>query len=219
MNPMPSELKCCRQVRPGNSARHFRNPAPVLRHPRIRQILDQHHGAHVIEIGAGCLRNAAHLQERGFRVTAVELPEVAAIFESEYSRFRRMGGTVSHQVGTHRKFKIALATFVFETICDRSLRKRVLESLGKQLERDGILIMSVRGPKDVVTASNAGVRCSDGYLTPNRTFSRGFTRAQAERFLSSCGFRQIEFLHKPRTKEPKLLHLVAGKGGGHGRTT
>jgi len=75
----------------------------------------------------------------------------------------------------------------------------------------GFLNLSVRGPADLLTAKNRGRPCFDGYLTPNRTFARSYTRPQMERFLRACGFRRLQFLHKEETEAPKLLHVVAWK--------
>ncbi len=203
---------CCRQVIPGNSARLFHNPAPVLSHAAVQEILRSHKAARIIEIGGGCLRNALYLQNLGFRVCVLELERSQHKFQSAYADFRSRGGKVLKKTPRSGKFDIAIATFVIETICDRRQRAALVSAVNKLLKPTGCLVVSVRGPADLLTAKNAGIACSDGYLTPNRTFARSYSRRQLEDFLRACGFKKLQFLHKPDTQTPKLLHVIARKG-------
>jgi hypothetical protein len=75
-----SNSACCDRSRLENSARYFPNPAPILTKPRIRQLLAAYAGARVLELGAGCLRNALFLQRQGFRVSVVEVRGLEARF-------------------------------------------------------------------------------------------------------------------------------------------
>jgi hypothetical protein len=86
--------------------------------------------------------------------------------------------------------------------------RRIFRLLGKR----GCLIMSVRGPRDVLTAHREGTPCGDGYLTPNHTFVRSYTRAELDSLLLASGFRSVMHLHKPASHEPELLHIIARKG-------
>ncbi len=203
--------KCCLGVVPQNSARMFSNPAPILRKPLVKELLQANNGRTVIELGAGCLRNALHLQELGFGVSVLEVVGMEERFPSQYRAFRRVGGRVLKTLPRLGRFDFSLATFVIETICNSQHRSELIVRVRRSLRPGGFLIMSVRGPRDLLTAHNTGVPCSDGYLTSNRTFSRSYTRLQLERFLLTCGFRRLHFLHKKRTKEPELLHVVAWK--------
>ena len=189
----------------------FSNPAPILHKPLVKELLQANKGRTVIELGAGCLRNALHLQELGFGVSVLEVVGMEERFPSQYRAFRRVGGRVLKTPPRPVRFDFSLATFVIETICNSQHRRELIVRVRKSLRPGGFLIMSVRGPRDLLTAHNTGVPCSDGYLTPNRTFSRSYTRLQLERFLLTCGFRRLHFLHKKRTKEPELLHVVAWK--------
>lgn len=200
---------CCKSVKPENAARSFTNPAPILRNQRVLQVLEKHIRGRVLELGAGCLRNALHLQKLGYRVFVLEVPGMKPRFPAQYKMFESRNGRVLAEFPKEIKFHVALATFVIETICDPKVRTSLLRATRHHLTPDGSLILSVRGPSDVVTATAKGKRCSDGYFTPNQTFSRAYTRAELQRFLTSCGFRQLEFLHKPSTKQPELLHVLA----------
>src|SRR5262249_7487640 len=124
---------------------------------------------------------------------------------------RKNGGIVHYSFPTGRKFNIMVSTFVIETVCRVDERKQLLAKFHQQLTKDGVLILSVRGPADLVTAIASGKRCSDGYITPNKSFARSFTRAQLRAFLLATGFEYVQFLHKDGTKEPEYLHAIASK--------
>lgn len=190
----------------------FSNPAPILSKPRIQALLEEQTKGKVIEIGAGCLRNSLFLLNEGFRTTAVDLPGMEDRFPKQYQKFRQRGGTVLlGKFPVKGQFDFGICTFVVETICEPVKRFRLLKNIARKLSRHGFLILSTRGPADVVTAHAKGIRCSDGFLTPQKTFVRAFNRAQLSRLLRSAGFARVEFLHKPGINSPELLHVIAFK--------
>src|SRR5439155_8256575 len=217
-----SSTHCCDRVLGHNAARMFAHPAPLLRKPVVRKLIEESSGT-IIEYGAGCLRNALYLQERGWTVAVVELPRVRARFPLQYQRFKQAGGYLlewnpgegraarcpSWPPGPPRKYDLALMTFVLETLCRPCWRTALLSDCSSRLKPTGTLLLSLRGVSDVVTRYARGVRCSDGYLTPLRTFVRSYTCRQANQLLRSAGFTEIIFLHKKRTLSPELLHLMA----------
>ena len=71
-------------VVPQNSARIFSNPAPILRKPLVKELLQDNKGRSVVELGAGCLRNALHLQELGFWVSVLEVGGMEERFPFQY---------------------------------------------------------------------------------------------------------------------------------------
>src|SRR5882724_3638674 len=83
---------CCGKVKPENAARKFSNPAPVLGNPKVRALLES--PSTIIEVGAGCLRNALYLQKSGHRVNVLEVNAMKARFPEEYERFEKKGGTL-----------------------------------------------------------------------------------------------------------------------------
>jgi methyltransferase family protein len=201
---------CCAAVVPVNAARSFTHPAPILGKTRVRDLLASCRGGRGVEIGSGCLRNSIHLLKTGFHMTAVDLPGIEERFPNQYSEFRRRGGRVILASLQDRKlYDFAVCTFVIETICRPGVRLDLLVRTRKALRESGFLIISVRGRADVVTASNSGLRCSDGFFTPNKTFARAFDRNELRRVLASAGFGEIEFLHKLESKTPELLHAIA----------
>jgi hypothetical protein len=188
----------------------FRNPAPILSKPAVLSLLEDRDGAEVLEIGAGCLRNSLYLQSLGFVVSVVEVKGIEDRFPEQYDTFLRRGGRVFYSVPAHR-FNWALGTFVIETICNPTVRNQLIRDVHGSLAHGGFLLLSVRGPKDLITAQAKGVRLSDGYLTPNRTFSRAFSPKQLQILMKSCGFKELHLLHKASTADPELLHAIAYK--------
>jgi hypothetical protein len=212
---------CCSHVVGSNSARLFRCSAPILRKSAVQQLLADNHGGRIVEIGAGCLRNALYLQHLGFRVTVVELPALRQRFYNYYRGFEAAGGgfvrwpevrgaLAGPPTSSWRgPFDLAIMTFVIETICRPRLRLALLRECRTHLRQGGSLIISVRGLADVGTARAKGARCSDGYLTPLKTFIRPYDRPQLEQLLRGAGFRTVQFLHAANTVAPELLHAVA----------
>jgi 2-polyprenyl-3-methyl-5-hydroxy-6-metoxy-1,4-benzoquinol methylase len=183
-----------------------------LRKPRVQQLLAAIPGARLVEVGAGCLRNARHFLDAGFIVTAVDLPGMSERFANQYEAFVLAGGTVClGPIPPGAEFDVAVCTFVIETVCQPVLRLALLRSIMSALRDDGFLILATRGPADVTTANAKGVACSDGFLTPNRTFVRSYDAEQLTRLLIAAGFDSVEILHKPDTVAPELLHAIAHK--------
>ena len=203
--------RCCKGITPSNSARRFHNPAPILKKSGVKKLLASNKGCMVLELGSGCLRNALHLQSCGFRLAVIEVREMEARFPDEYKRYRNRGGLGIARLPTRFRSQIVMATFVIETICSPPVRTQIVIDAVKHLKKGGFFIFSVRGPSDLVTAKHSGVRCSDGYRTPNHTFARSYTRKQFARFLNNCGLKRHEFLHKKKTMQPELLHVIAWK--------
>jgi len=187
----------------------FKSAAPVLHKRAVHALLKQKQGCAGIEVGAGCLRNSLFLLKKKFKVTVLEVPGMDTRFPENFAMFRRRGGTFTSRLPKSRRFELAVATFVFETICDRKLRAKIVRGVFESLNRSGCLVISARGPSDLVTAHEKGRHCSDGYLTPGYSFARSYTRSQLRRMLSRSGFRKVEFLHKNGTRSPELLHALA----------
>lgn len=202
---------CCKQAIPQNAARMFSNPAPIFRKQRVQQLLTMRARGKSIEIGAGCLRNSLYLLRAGFKATAIDLPGIELRFPTQYRQFTEQGGKLLLGSLPKTCFDFAVCTFVIETICQPVNRVRLLANIARILGKQGFLILSTRGPADVTTAHGRGIRCSDGFITPNRTFVRSFNASQLVRLLRSAGFSSIELLHKPGTKAPELLHAIAFK--------
>jgi hypothetical protein len=142
-------------------------------------------------------------------VSVLEVPGMEARFPDNFAKFRKLGGTFAARLPKKQQFGLAVATFVLETVCEKSLRAEIARDLCMSLGKSGCLIISIRGPSDLVTARRKGVRCSDGYLTPSYSFARSYTRGQLLLLLTRSGFRKIEFLHREGIESPELLHALA----------
>lgn len=202
-------MKCCDRCRPLNSARMFKNPAPIFEKAAVLELLSQKHKGNVIELGAGCLRNSMFLARKGFHVSVLEVEGMEARFPENFAKFRKLGGRTIVKLPKASKFDLAVATFVIETVCEKHLRAKLIRDLSNSLLQSGCLIISVRGPADLVTARESGKPCSDGYLTPGYSFARSYTRLQLLRLLNRNGFGKVHFLHKNGTKSPELLYALA----------
>jgi hypothetical protein len=203
---------CCKLVKPENAARMFAHPAPVLSNARVSRLLDKRRQIRILEIGGGCLRNALYLAGMGHRVTVLEVPGMEHRFPEAYQRFGAVGGRLLGSLSQAPIFDIVISTFVVETICNRRERLTLLRDVNNHLRIGGCLILSARGPRDLLTAQHEGVPCGDGYITPNHSFARSFTRPQMERLLRQAGFQVLEFLHKDSSIEPEYLHVIASRG-------
>ena len=226
---MPAST-CCTATRPHNSARQFKQPAPFLRRPAISALLASKEEARVAEVGAGCLRNALYLQELGFDTTVFELEAVIPRFQPQYDLLLARGGRlVSIQANTSpglallkaarlagkscraQSFDTIVMTFVLETMCQPKSRRDLLRGCRTLLKRGGKLLLAVRGGSDVAPAYAKGKRCSDGYLTPLRTFIRSYTKAELGALLRSCRFGRVDFLHRPDSLAPELLYAIVDR--------
>ena len=200
---------------PANTARSFAQPAKVLAEALVKQLLAKRPAPSVLEYGGGNLRNALYLQRRGHAVTVIELERARERFPARYENFVRLGGKVLlHPQGEptitiRRKFHIALATFVLETICAPSERRALLQHCRGQLKPDGTLILSARGFADVVPSIGGNMRYSDGFVTAQGTFVRSFSKRAIIGLLSSSGFRDVIFLGASCNPTPRFVHAIA----------
>lgn len=212
--------KLYKKVKPINAARRFENPSPIFKKCRVSSILEGYSGADIIEVGAGCLRNSFYLAKLGFSVTVLEVEGIQERFPDSYNRFRDIGGkvyfakygengTFTYPCFKNERYGIAIATFVIGTIVLPQERINLLKMVAKILEESGVLILSIRGHDDVLTASAKGIPCSDGYLTPNNTFIRPYDRNDVQILLEESGFENIEFLHLKETISPELVYVTA----------
>lgn len=150
-----------------------------------------------MEIGAGCLRNAKWLLNKGVQVDVVESPTVIQKYSRQYSVFKQKGGQVFYETKWPRKlYDIIVCTFVLCVITTKAERKRLVKKMRDRLKKKGILFLSVRGWGDVKTKTRKGRRWRDGFVTPNMTFVKPFTRKELIELAESCHL----MLH-PETKK------------------
>lgn len=204
-----SEPRCCRDVVESNSARSWSRPSEILVNSGVIALLDSLQGGRALEVGAGGLRNALFLLKRRLKVDILDPFSTSEQFAKRYRQFLRLGGSVLTRTPARAAYDVVVATYVLETICCPSERANLVAVIAKSLKVGGCWLLSVRGPRNIVLAGRGTSRCSDGYVTSQRTFVRSFTPAELRSLLRPRGFRSLTFLHKASTAEPELLHVIA----------
>jgi hypothetical protein len=201
--------RCCAEVVVSNSARPWSGPAEILLNPRAEVLLDGDHGRRVLELGAGCLRNARYLLKRGMKVDVYDPFATDEHFSRQYRSFLQAGGFVLKRQPPSLVYDVVVSTYVLETICCPDDRGDFIGLVKESLQPKGSWLLSVRGPVNIVLGRGGTRRCSDGFITRQRTFVRSYTRAQLAALLTNHGFRSLTFLHKPSSTKPELLHVIA----------
>lgn len=208
--------KCCKDVVPENAARVFDTPAPILKHKQFTTVLECETPVSVIEYGPGALRNANYLIDCGLVVTVVDLKQTIERFEDRYTTFQNKGGRVwsfesmrKRACPKHPSMDLAVCTFVLGAICDPAIRDLLLRDCRARLRLGKPFFLSTRGASDVLTINRGAQPCSDGYITPNRTFVRPFTISEISALLHKSGFDDITPLHRPGFNCPELVHVIA----------
>jgi len=141
----------------------------------------------------------------------MELQPVVDRYREKYDQFRRIGGKLLTQWPKPQAFDIVVSTFTLETICRKDERYEHLNKLIWSLKKGGRLMLAVRGPKDVKTATRKGRKCGDGYITPLKTFIKPFTVRELLRLLENRGIRIMRLYGGSRENEPKIIEIVAEK--------
>jgi len=200
---------CCEEVVASNSARSWSRPAEILRKSKVTALLDGIGRTRVLELGAGCLRNSLFLLKQGMKVDVFDPFATAVHFAQQYRSFLRQGGSVLTRRPARSAYHAVVSTYVLETICSPDDRSEFVELVRESLHPHGSWLLSVRGLANIVLGRQGTRRCSDGYITSQRTFVRPFSRAQLTALLTEHGFRSLTFLHKAWSTKPELLHVIA----------
>jgi hypothetical protein len=199
-------------LRSTNSARRFERP--VL---GVQLAIEQgwiEPGQTILELGAGCLRNARFLQSvLRTPVHAYDTAATVARFAEDYRRFEENGGVVIREPPA-QQFERVIVSFVLETLCPcGDSRREVLKTVYRCLRPGGALILSVRGRSDVIDNLNPAVTryCgrSGGFVTHLHTFVRPYSQDEIRHLLEGAGFTEVRSLQAYRLASPRKLHLVA----------
>jgi len=169
------------------SARRFPMPARIVREALGAGLL--HAGQSVLEVGAGALRNAVHLQSAGLRVHAVEEKLTVARFADDYQAFKESGGRVFVGTWPRGRYGAVVCTFVIGVVTPKAARLDLLRQIAGALKDTGILLLSARARGDVKTKTRRGRKWRDGFITPNGTFIKPFRRDELLRLAQNAGLR------------------------------
>jgi len=127
----------------------------------------------VLDYGAGRLRHAYFLSDKGFDVTVLDTPKQAkriAYAETVFSWH-----TNDHPVPPNA-FDAILLTFVLNVVDDKSVREAIIEECALAVGGCGDIYIEVRTPQSVEQAKHK-TPYKDGYLIGKHklTFQKGFT--------------------------------------------
>jgi hypothetical protein len=145
-------------------------------------------GRDVLEVGAGSLRNVPHYSSKAKSVSVSELPIVIQRYSKAYDDVTARGGEVTAGSLPSGRFSVVIMTFVLETICQPRDRYVLLKEVASHLSKRGVLLLEVRGPKDLRLHRFQYEPLSDGfYSAATKTFVRGFTKTEVKAMLSRVG--------------------------------
>lgn len=141
----------------------------------------------VLDYGAGTLRNALYLAERGFRVYAADLPEQVRILRGHPGVGRLAGLYKAADLkGAGLAVDLVLSTYVFNIIARRSQRVCYLENVVASLRPGGYLLMEVCSFSDP-----AGLDPTmEHYLHANGGL-KSYSHVELDRVLAPYGFRRL----------------------------
>lgn len=145
-------------------------------------------GSTVLDYGAGRLRNAYFLQEKGYIVSIMETPlQLSRLQEKGIERFQSVYTT---QETISEVFDAIICSFVLNVIPDRLIRSEILSHIEQILAEEGTLFLEVRKPRGVL-ATKYHECYEDGFVIGkgiSKTFQKPYTKDEIELFISQHGF-------------------------------
>lgn len=159
----------------------------------------------ILDYGAGKLRNAKYLVEKGHCVSVLDIPaQISKWSEEDKGRFTRVypsGEKIEHT------YKTILLTFVLNVIPSLEDRKSVLKEIDSLLDNKGTFIVEVRREKGILNSKNIE-NYEDGYIVGKgkvRTFQKPYTKEEFVGFISEV------FEVKDIKMESDSIIIVAGR--------
>lgn len=137
----------------------------------------------ILDYGAGKLRNAKYLIEKGFNVSVLDIPEqVIKWSEEDKSLFSNVYTEIPKDI----QFKTIFNTFVLNVVPSENMRKEILSNIHSLLTFDGKVVIEVRRDKGIMSSKHIE-DYNDGYILGNgnvRTFQKPFTTDYIEELVS-----------------------------------
>jgi SAM-dependent methyltransferase len=174
--------------------------------------------AEILDFGAGKLRNAVYLLEKGYRVCAVEYKDLfdesaqAAALWKRAKRFRHRFSTLEypHQfLGSSGRFDLAILINVLNIMPVPAERLLVLQHCYRKLQPAAHLLWyTQRGDADYIDRLVPAYRIGDGYYVGRgsklKTFYREFTVAEIDALLGSAGFEFVQAIPASPRNQARL---------------
>lgn len=151
---------------------------------RYHRFFKKRKAYNVLDYGAGNLRNAAFLSDKGFNVYAADLPE-----QLRRSRSLTVADNLSGLLESGQLHKsqlnvdVVISTFVLNIISDAAERERYIRNIVKNLRPGGYLLMEVRCREMSKKGDCACAKCS--------TCAKSYSREELDKLLAPYGFRRL----------------------------
>lgn len=191
------------------TARQFRQPSPLFRWANDQGLLGR--PGRALVLGAGLLAEATALRDLSWKIDALETPTSLAARSDFYAEWETKSPgcrVVASLDDVHAPFDLIVITHVLEFVPSPAERTALLSACRDRLALDhGRLLLSLRGWSDV-NAARTKRPAGDGFVTGLGTWTRGFTRSEAEALIQEAGLTLSEGPQGARSKSPEQVRLV-----------
>ena len=150
----------------------------------------------VLDYGAGKLRNAKYLLDKGFSVSILETEEQIRRLKARYGEdiFKPYEGVFSLQRLPSSKYSLIICAFVLCVLQGKIDRLNMVQNIYNLLEEDGVAIIETRTEKCILNAKFIEPY-KDGYLIGKnkvKTFQKPYTEDELKNLFVENGFEIIQ---------------------------
>ena len=146
----------------------------------------------ILDYGAGKLRNAKCLKEKGYNISVLDTAIQVDSWKSEDKKLFNI--YKAHEVDIIKdKFDIITCSYVLNVISDIKERESVLLNIKNLLNQNGLLLIDVRGTNSL-SGTKSKEPFNDGYIVGKgsiRTFQKEYSKQEIISLLESFGFEII----------------------------
>lgn len=146
------------------------------------------HTSHVLDYGAGRLRNTNYLLDKGYKVSILETPlQLERLYHQDFSTLQNVY-CVNDEV--EEKFEVVLCSFVLNVVPNPEDRSHILKRSYDLLTPSGKLYVEVRKRRGILNNKHK-MEYGDGYVVGNqevRTFQKPFEKVEFIDYISAHGF-------------------------------
>jgi hypothetical protein len=145
-------------------------------------------GSHVLDYGAGRLRNTHFLLQKGYDVSILETRlQLENLAHQDLSKLQDVY-CVDDNIT--RQFQVILCSFVLNVIPEPVVRSHILKRCHDLLNLSGKLFVEVRKKREILNNKHK-LEHGDGYVIGNReikTFQKPFEKEEFRDYISAHGF-------------------------------